>query len=190
MKKRKSIETTFTKMINLSLLSYVLMILFGFVMLFDPDFSTKFIGSMIGIMLMINAMSIFYNYFKRDGAKLFSLNLVFGMLIALLGAVLIVYPYTLIDFIFNLFGVYLIISAGIKLNYAFWLKKANEETWLITLVNAAMVLILALLFLFCDFIAIALTQVIGIFIVFSSILNVMEALLLKKRSKEITKIFW
>ncbi len=189
-KVHKKIENRFLKMILTGISVEVLFIFFGIVMLFDPDLTNKLIGILVGSMLILYSASLLYNFFTRDGAKLYSLNIFFGILIGILGIVLIVYPYSVINFVTTCLGIYLIISGAVKLNYAFWLKKGNEGSWHVVLVNAIVLMILALLLLFNPFANLAVTQVLGAFIIITSAIKIASYVLFKNKISEITKIFW
>ena len=53
-----------------------------------------------------------------------------------------------------------------------------------------MLMVFGILVLSNPFSALTVTQVIGTFLVLSSILDITDLVLLKKRANEITKIFW
>lgn len=189
-KKKNDIKSKFNMFLNMNILADVLLLIFGVFLVFDPDQSAKTIGMIIGFLLVFYAATIIYTYISRNGARLYSMNIVFGTLIALLGIVLIVWPYTLFSFITTCLGLYLIVAGAIKINYAFWLKKGEEETWIITLVTGLMLVIVSCILMFSNFITLTLIQILGVFLICSTVLNLMDTVLFKKRSKEIVKIFW
>ncbi|MFI3261015.1 MAG: DUF308 domain-containing protein [bacterium] len=191
-RKSNDVNKIFDKMLMINICTDVLLLLFGIFLLTKPDVSYKIMGAITGLFLLVWAGSMIYSYITRDGAKLYSLNLIFGSLIGLLGLVLIVFPYSLIEFVSNCIGLYLLINGASKINYGLWLRKGKEETWLITITTGGLLIFLSLLiiFFFDNFLVLAIPQVIGMFIIMSTALNIMETVLLKKRSKEIVKIFW
>lgn len=187
---KKSISKTFSNVVGFSIISNILLLILGVVCILNPSFLTNSIGFLVGALLLVYAASLIYSFLTREGAKIYSLNLVFGILIALLGIVLIIYPYKLMSFVVKCVALYLLLSSFVKVNYAIWLKKANEETWIFRLTSAVMLIILALMMLFADFAALAFAQVIGAFLLAVSLINIANSMLFKKRSKEIIKIFW
>lgn len=188
--KKTDILNRFNSMLSINIFADIVIIVLGIFLFFEPSLTNKIIGSLIGGALIIYAASMIYSYISRDGAKLYSLNIIFGTVIALIGLLLIVYPYTVIDFIKIALGIYIMITGATKINYAMWLKKGKEESWLITLLTGLLLIGVSLIFMFSSFITITITRVIGIFLICSSVLNIMDVMLFKKRSKEIVKIFW
>ena len=180
----------FNQLLNMNLAVEVIMIILGFVMFFNPAMSNKAIGIVVGVILLLSASSLIYNYISRDGAKIYSLNLIFGLLVGLLGLVLIVYPYSLIDFVINCIGIYMIINGAVKINHGLWLRKGKEESWLIVVSSGILLIFISLVFIFSTFVSLTITRVIGIFLIISGALSLMDTILFKKRSKEIVKIFW
>ncbi len=189
-KTHKNIEGRFNKMINFNIAVEVAIIIFGIIMLFSPDITNKLIGTLIGALFLLVSFNMLYNYFLRNGAKLYSMNLVFGLILALLGGILIIYPYSFIEFVTVCIGIYCFISGAFKINQALWLKKAEEDSWFMLLINSIFIIILGLLLLFNPFANLAVTQVLGVFLIITSTLKIASAVLFKKRAKEITKIFW
>ncbi len=184
------VERRFNLMILISILVEVLLIIFGIVMLFDPNFSNKFMGVILGILFLLYAGSLIFNFFTRDGAKLYSLNIAFSVIVGIIGILLIVYPYALINFVITCLGIYIIISGAVKINYSLWLKKGQEESWYVVLANGIMLVILGILINANPFANMLITRIIGIFIIVSSVLKMSDTILFRKRSKEIMKIFW
>lgn len=187
---KKNIVKKFNSVLHVGLFTNVLILILGVLCLFKPAFLSEVIGIITGIIIIIYASSMIYSYLSRNGAKLYSLNLIFGILLAILGIVLVVYPYTFITFVSNCIAVFLIIVSAIKLNYAFWLMKAKEETWIIRLVTGLLLLVFGIIMLTTSFGALEILQVIGVFLSIVSVFNIMDVLLFKKRSNEIIKIFW
>ncbi len=168
----------------------LLMIIFGAVMIFEPEFSNEMIGLVIGIFILLYAASLFYSFFTRAGAKIYSLNIVFGSILTLIGGLLIFNPEYLMDFVTNCIGLYFIISGAIKLNYSVWLKKAGEKSWQVLLGNSIMLIILGLIIMFNNFVSLGVTRILGIFLIASACLKIADIWLFKTKSKEIIKIFW
>lgn len=185
-----SIEKMYKRMLGYSLFIAITMIVAGAVIMFLPTLTNKVIGIVIGILFLISGLNSVYKYFHRDGAKLYSLNLIFGILYSLLGVVLIIYPFTVVEFITVCLGIYMIINGVSKTNYALWLKRGNEDAWLITLATGILVAIIGLLVIFNPFASLTITKLVGVFLIITGILDIMDIVLFKNRSKEIMEIFW
>ncbi len=187
---KNSIENMYKRMIIYSLLTALFTIIMGIVLLLLPNATNKVVGIIVGIIFLIEGINSVYKYFHREGAKLYNLNLIFGVLYALLGVVIILYPFTVVEFVTVCLGIYMIINGASKVNYALWLKKGNEESWLITLATGILIAIVGILVIFNPFASLTLTKLAGAFLIITGILDFMDTILFRNRSKEIMEIFW
>jgi len=187
---KNSIENVYNRIMLYSILVAIATVIVGLVLLFMPKASNKAVGIITGIIFIIAGVNSVYKYFHRDGAKLYSLNLMFGILYAVLGTVIIIYPFTVVEFVTVCLGIYMIINGASKVNYGIWLKKGNEDAWLITLVSGIILLITGILVIFNPFVTLTLTKLCGAFLIITGVLDFMDTILFKKRSKEIMEIFW
>ncbi len=187
---KNSIENIYNRMMLYSIIAAVATVVVGFVLLFLPNASNKAVGIITGIIFLIAGVNSIYKYFHRDGAKLYSLNLMFGILYVILGTVIIIYPYTVVEFVTVCLGIYMIINGASKINYGIWLKKGNEKSWLITLVSGILLIIIGILVIFNPFVSLTLTKLCGAFLIITGILDFTDTILFKTRSKEIMEIFW
>ena len=187
---KNSIENVYNKMIIYSLITAILSIIVGLVLVFLPAVSNKVVGIIIGVIFLIFGINAIYKYFHRDGAKLYSLNIVFGVLYSILGVVIILYPNSVMSFVTVCLGLFVIINGATKINYGIWLKRGSEDSWLVTLVTGIFLVVLGIMLVFNPFSALTLTQISGAFLMIVGVLNVSDTILFKKRSKEIMDIFW
>lgn len=187
---KNSVENVYNKMIIYSLLTSILTILVGLTLIFLPNISNKVVGIIVGVIFLIFGITAIYKYFHRDGAKIYSLNIVFGVLYAILGIIIILYPFSVMGFVTVCLGLFMIINGATKINYGLWLKKGSEDSWLVTLVAGIFLDILGIMVVFNPFSALTLTQIAGAFLMIVGILNATDAILFKKRAKEIMDIFW
>lgn len=187
---KNSIENIYNKMIIYSLITSILSIIVGLVLVFLPTVSNKVVGIIVGIIFLIFGINAVYKYFHRDGAKIYSLNIVFGVLYSILGVVIILYPYSVMEFVTVCLGLFIIINGATKVNYGLWLKRGNEDSWLVTFVTGIFLVVLGIMVVFNPFSAFTVTQISGAFLIIVGILNVSDTILFKKRAKEIMEIFW
>ena len=187
---KNSIENMYKRLIIYSLLTALFTIIMGIVLLLLPNATNKVVGIIVGIIFLIEGINSVYKYFHREGAKLYNLNLIFGVLYALLGVVIILYPFTVVEFVTVCLGIYMIINGASKVNYALWLKRGNEESWLITLATGILIAIVGILVIFNPFASLTLTKLAGAFLIITGILDFMDTILFRNRSKEIMEIFW
>lgn len=186
----ESSSDKFRKIISISLASSIILLLVGLIMLFLPSLTNKIIGIVIGIMMLISGVNTINKYFKRNGAKLYSFNMIFGIVLFVLGLIVILLPFSISSFITVCLGLYLIISGANKITYAVWFKIGNDPSWLITLVVGIMLIFFGILVIVNPFSMLTITKLVGIFFIISSVLDITSTILVHKRSEEITKIFW
>lgn len=187
---KKSIENVYNKMITLSIIGSIITILVGAVLLFLPNLSNKVVGIITGVIFIIFGLITSYKYLKRDGAKIYSLNLVFAILYLILGLVIIIFPFSVIEFVTVCLGLFLVVNGATKINYGLWLKRGNSGAWLVTLVAGILLGVLGIMIVFNPFTAFALTQITGAFLIISGVLNLSDAITFKISRKEIMDIFW
>lgn len=187
---KNSVENIFNRMMYFSLGVSILMVILGIVLLLCPGFTNKMVGVFAGIVFLINGLNSVYKYINRDGAKLYSLSLMFGIIYLALGALIIVYPFKVMEFVTICFGIYIVVNGLSKGNYALWLKKGSEDSWLITLVSGILLVIIGLLIIFNPFASLSLTQLVGAFLIIIGILDFTNTIMFKQRAKTIREIFW
>lgn len=187
---KKSIENVYNKMITLSIIGSVITILVGAILLFLPNLSNKVVGIITGVIIILFGLITAYKYLKRDGAKIYSLNLVFAILYLILGLVIIIFPFSVVEFVTVCLGLFLVVNGATKINYGLWLKRGNSGAWLVTLVAGILLGVLGIMIVFNPFTAFALTQITGAFLIISGVLNLSDAITFKISSKEIMDIFW
>ena len=187
---KNSIENMYKRMIWYSIGTALITVITGIILLLVPELSGKVLGMMVGIIFLIEGINSIYKYFHREGAKLYNLNLVFGVIYAVLGVVIILVPSSVVEFITICLGIYMIVNGASKVNYALWLKRGNEDSWLITLATGILVAIVGVLVIFNPFASLTLTKLAGAFLIITGILDFMDTILFKNRSKEIMEIFW
>lgn len=187
---KNSIENMYKRMIWYSIGTALITVITGIILLLVPELSGKVLGIIVGIIFLIEGINSIYKYFHREGAKLYNLNLVFGVIYAVLGVVIILVPSSVVEFITICLGIYMIVNGASKVNYALWLKRGNEDSWLITLATGILVAIVGVLVIFNPFASLTLTKLAGAFLIITGILDFMDTILFKNRSKEIMEIFW
>lgn len=187
---KKSIENVYNRMIIYSILTSILSIIIGLVLIFLPVVSNKVVGIIVGIVFLAFGINSVYKYFHRDGAKIYSLNLIFGVLYSILGIVIIIYPFSVMNFVTVCLGLFIIVNGISKINYGMWLKRGNEESWLVTLVTGAFLVTIGIMLVFNPFTALTLTQIAGAFLIITGVLNLSDTILFKNRAKQIMEIFW
>ena len=187
---RETIGERFSKMLSYSIITSIVIALIGVVLLFMPRLSNKLIGVILGTLFLLYGITTIYKYITRNGAKLYSLNLVYGIIISLIGVIIILAPFSVTSFLTICLGLHLIVMGLNKITYGVWFKIGNHSSWLITLVIGIMLIIFGILVLANPFASLTITKLVGSFLILASILDITDLILLKNKSDEITKIFW
>ena len=179
------------KLFIFSILMSLMIAIVGIVMYAMPDLSERIVGIVTGVAFILTALVAIYKFFKRDGARLYKYNLLFGIAFAILGLIIILNPYSVSSFITICLGIYLIVLGGLKMTYGVWFKVGNDSSWFITLVIGLMLMIFGVLLIVNPFASsFTLTQIVGIFLLISSVLDITDTIMLLRRSEKVLQIFW
>ena len=182
MKKKEKVEEVeiiSPKVSNPDNLSKTLILgLVGLVLLLIPGTLNKIIGILIGAALLIVGVLAIIKYTKEkeEGSNL---NLVSGILYSVLGVIIIIYPYSIINLVTICLGVYLVINGLLKLKLAFNLKKVTDK-WIGTLIMSIITVILGILLIFNPFAGITITKLAGAFLVIVAIFDLIDTYIIEK----------
>lgn len=188
---RRKNSLAFSKLMISSIIISLFIGVVGIIMLLLPELTDKLIGIIIGIIFLINGTNTSYKYFRRDDAKLYSFNLIFGIILAIIGILVIAVPFTVTAFITVCLGLYLITIGANKITYGVWFKIGNDSSWLITVTIGLMLIIFGILVIINPFTTtLTITKIVGAFLIISSVLDITDLILLKRRSEKIVEIFW
>lgn len=152
--------------------------LVGLVLLLIPGTLNKIIGILIGAALLIVGVLAIIKYTKEkeEGSNL---NLVSGILYSVLGVIIIIYPYSIINLVTICLGVYLVINGLLKLKLAFNLKNVTDK-WIGTLIMSIITVILGILLIFNPFAGITITKLAGAFLVIVAIFDLIDTYIIEK----------
>ena len=182
MKKKEKVEEVeiiSPKVSNPDNLSKTLILgLVGLVLLLIPGTLNKIIGILIGAALLIVGVLAIIKYTKEkeEGSNL---NLVSGILYSVLGVIIIIYPYSIINLVTICLGVYLVINGLLKLKLSFNLKRVTDK-WIGTLIMSIITVILGILLIFNPFAGITITKLAGAFLVVVAIFDLIDTYIIEK----------
>lgn len=183
----KQLKKDFNKIFTTSILTSVVFIALGIFLLTKPDTTIKIISYTIGIIIILLGAISFGKYFsgKKDGIDF---SVIYGVLSMVMGLIIILNPTALATLIPFVLGFWMIINSIIKIQYSLDLKNYDNNAWIPTLVIALLTLVWGLILVFNPFGgAMAITQMIGIFIIIYSILDIVESSILHKNIKDMGK---
>ena len=157
----------------------------GLVIACYPNTTFQIISNVLGAILIAYGVIKIIEYFKmKDVSSIYSAEMSFGVIAALLGVVIIVCSDTIEAMIRVLIGIWIVYSAIMRLGLAIKLQRFdyNNRIWIIGL-------IIALVMLFCGIYIItnpgAIMMYIGIVMVIYAIMDIFEELIFMKNIKDI-----
>lgn len=188
---RETSSSKFNKIMNFSITNSLITFIVGlFIVLFSKQINV-ILGYLVAFIFLFYGITTIYKYMKRDGAKLYSFNMIIGIIMIALGIVTIFVPKSVTNFAMIAVGLYLIMVGASKISYGSWLKVGNDSSWFITFVIGILLVVFGILVILNPFESgIGLTKILGIFIILSSILDFSNTILLKRKQEDIVKIFW
>lgn len=182
MKKRKKtekVEIIYPNMSSPNNLSKTLILgLVGLVLLLIPETLNKLIGVLIGVVLLMVGIIAIVRYFKEKKNES-NLNIVSGILYSVLGVIIIIYPYSIINLLTICLGLYLVIYGSLKLKKSIVLKKITDK-WIGTLIMGIITIILGIILIFNPFAGITITKLAGSFLVVVVLFDLIDTYVIQK----------
>jgi len=167
-----------------SLVSSILILILGILVLAKPDFILNIVSTIIGGIILIPGIISLVDYFKTKNTP----NLVIGVIACILSFIFIFNSKFIASILPFVLGVYFIIDAIRKFQYALELKKNCVTSYMTSFVTSILILMCGVLMIANPFNgALALTQVIGIFMIIYAALDIYNAVMMKKGIQKIVK---
>ena len=169
---------------------------------------TSIVSAFVGLMLIIASTEIIIAISYSVGAVLIALgiigiisyirelnteeseqlDLVYGIITIILGAIVIRNPEAIASIIPIVFGLVMIISSSVKINYALNMKNKNNEVWKTTLILALLTTLCGVILIFRPFEgADLIAKIIGAIILSYAILDIISTITIKRNIKRIHK---
>ena len=154
-----------------------LIILLGSLVFISSNLKHLALGIIVGILLILNGTSKIYAYKNRNKIDLYNNNLIYGLIIIALG----ITSFVLSKYITIIISLFLIINAVNNINYSILLKKFNENSCYFTGVVGLFLIIIGIVSYFTN--QDSVNVVSGICLLGYSIMNLINTILLRKRSQ-------
>ena len=155
----------------------IIYILLGLVFFSNPTTSNILVSIVAGLLLIGNGITSIISYVRRGGVVLFNNNLTYGISMIIIGIV----AFFSGKILAIIFGIYLLVNGIQRINYGIFFKKYNESSWLLTLVIGILYIIIAIITFFTS--GDAVIAVTGIGLLGFGLLNLINTILLRRRSK-------
>jgi uncharacterized membrane protein HdeD (DUF308 family) len=174
-----------------SILISILMLVFALLLMIKPIKSLEIVIISFSIILMISGISSFIHYLTLESEiKVFSLDLIFGILTIISSILIFVYRIDLIGSIPTILGIWIIISNLIHLQLSLNLSGLKNSGWLTLLFTSIINIILGIILIVKPFGSlITLTFLAGLILFITEILNIIDSLYILSSIKKLEKIF-
>lgn len=177
------------KTILVSILSAVIYIIFGVIMIINPDTAIELVAVSLGsIMGIVGTISIIRFLIDKNKYNFTGFGFAGGVISVVL-ALLILFKYKeLLTLIPLILGIVIIINGALKTEFVMTLKREPDSNWWIMFGLTMVEIVLGVILVFNPFpTAIAITQIVGLFIVTYSIVDIIECVMLKAEINRIKK---
>lgn len=177
------------KVFNISMISSVLLFLFGLILAVNAEGFIKSITVAIGvILLLIGAFPVIdYFRYRKDGLGA-SIGLISGIFSIVCGLMLLINEDLLMILIPVFIGVWMIINGINKIQVSFEIKDLGEKSWIITFIYSVLIMVLGGYFIVNPISgATTVTSFIGIILCIYAVLDIIDCVIIKVKVKNFKK---
>lgn len=166
-----------------SIISSVILVALGLLLIFKSEVTIITISYIIGALLIAMGVLTELNYLKenKDNLAKGDLDIIYGIVCAILGIVVIKNPEAIASIIPLAVGVIIVANSVVKLQYSLELKKEKNDLWISTLILSIVMVICGIVLIFNPFTgAVLFTKIVGIFILIYAVLDLVSTFFIKK----------
>jgi uncharacterized membrane protein HdeD (DUF308 family) len=158
----------------------------GVVLLAYPGDSMRVVGIAVGVVLILTGIvKVFDFLINRDGTLYLQLNLIFGIVLVVVGVWIITQPEKVMSIIPIIIGIIITIHGVSKFRQAIELCQDHYEKWWVALLLGILTAGLGILLIFRPFEALeTVVQVIGAFLIYDGFSNLWIASRVYKTAKQ------
>lgn len=166
---------------RMSLITSILLFLFGILLVTNADGFIKSISTIIGIALLLIGVFPVVDYFRyRKEGVLAGISLVSGIFSIVCGLMFLLNENMLMVLIPVFIGVWMIINGINKLQLAFEIKDQNEKSWVITFIFSILIIVCGGYFIINPIRGAQLvTSTLGIIICIYAVLDIIDCIIIK-----------
>lgn len=156
------------------LISSLLCVLLGLVLVFWPGLSIQIVCTAVGAVLMISGVVRIVSYVTaRDGSMYFQVNLIFGIIFAVVGVWIVIKPAKVLAIIPIIVGIVIALHGLHNLQQAMDLCQSKYDKWWIALILGILTIGFGILLICRPFAAIdTVVMLIGIFLIYDGLSNI------------------
>lgn len=177
------------KAFNISVISSVLLFLFGLILAVNAEGFIKSITVAIGVVLLLIGVFPVIDYFRyrKEGLGA-SVGLISGIFSIVCGLMLLINEDLLMILIPVFIGVWMIINGINKIQVSFEIKDLGEKSWIITFIYSILIVVLGGYFIVNPISgATTVTSFIGIVLCIYAVLDIIDCIIIKVKVKNFKK---
>lgn len=177
------------KVFNISIISSVLLFLFGLILAVNAEGFIKSITVAIGVVLLLIGVFPVIDYFRyrKEGLGA-SVGLISGIFSIVCGLMLLINEDLLMILIPVFIGVWMIINGINKIQVSFEIKDLGEKSWIITFIYSILIIVLGGYFIVNPISgATTVTSFIGIVLCIYAVLDIIDCIIIKVKVKSFKK---
>lgn len=177
------------KIFNISLISSILLFIFGLLLAVNAEGFIKSITVALGIVLLLIGIFPVVDYFRyrKEGLGA-SVTLISGIFSIVCGLMLLLNDELLMILIPVFIGVWMIINGINKIELSFEIKDYGEKSWIITFIYSIIIMVLGGYFIINPISGANLvTSMIGIILCIYAVLDIIDCVLIKVKVKKFVK---
>ena len=177
------------KVFNISMISSVLLFLFGLILAVNAEGFIKSITVAIGVILLLIGVFPVIDYFRyrKEGLGA-SVGLISGIFSIVCGLMLLINEDLLMILIPVFIGVWMIINGINKIQVSFEIKDLGEKSWIITFIYSILIIVLGGYFIVNPISgATTVTSFIGIILCIYAVLDIIDCIIIKVKVKNFKK---
>ena len=180
----KDIFKRINSLFNISILTSIVILVIGIFLFIQPGTVIRMISIVLGILFLIPGITALVDYFKEKN----SASLVIGIITILISLILIVKTDLVASILPFILGIYFVINGISRLQYALELKKQEFANFTVSLVFSILIMLCGVLFIINPFEgAMKITQIIGMFMIIYSVLDISNTVVIKRGIKTAEK---
>ena len=177
------------KVFNISIISSLLLFVFGLVLAVNAEGFIKSITVAIGVVLLLIGVFPVIDYFRyrKEGLGA-SVGLISGIFSIVCGLMLLINEDLLMILIPVFIGVWMIINGINKIQVSFEIKDLGEKSWVITFIYSILIMVLGGYFIVNPISgATTVTSFIGIILCIYAVLDIIDCIIIKVKVKSFKK---
>ena len=177
------IKKIFEKSGWMSILESLIFAILGVILIINPEGTVKFISYLLGIIFIAVGVYKIGNYLAfKDQNDFYNNNLIYGIIAVIIGIVTIAYSSTIGSVLRIIIGIWIIYSSLIRIGFASKLRAQDISIWIYSLILAFVMLVCGL---YITLQPGAVIVTIGVMMIISSVIDIIEDVIFIKNVKEI-----